>query len=198
LSDTQHLDSQLSQSKEKRELVQISTSCTSTSYAYFFPSACFGTTMVGSQAIIGVPALDSVDTYDLGGFSVDDVVPTGDDELVETSLVVSDGSTIMSVSAPIGRFGIEPGAEVSVIFAHGENGELKYHEPGNKGKGIVTFTNCSPSVVTDPPVVASAAPVASASASPSFAVTDSPSEPRVSSRQRNYPMPPSLFLQVLQ
>jgi len=134
----------------------------------------FGAGMLGSQAIIGVPALDSVDTYNLGGFSVDDVVPTGGGALAETSLIVSEESTVMTISAPFRLLGIQAGSEVNVIYAHGQSGELEYHGPDNKGKGTVTFTNCVLSDPTDPPVATTAAPVSAPSAMPSVTITDAP------------------------
>ena len=123
--------------------------------------------MIGAEAVIGVPADNTVKKYILFGKSVDAItmMNEADQTLMDTSVTQdAEGRTTMSFTKYLfeDKYGIIPNDFINrFIWATGSTNELSYHGAtrGNFGMDLLT---------TAPPV--SSAPI---TASPSLAVTTS-------------------------
>ena len=87
--------------------------------------------MLGADAVIGLPDENTVEKYELQGYSSREVVPSRAQTLTGTEIIVSDDSTIMTFTKLLVESNenpLTPNAQNAMIFAVGSSSTFRIHK----------------------------------------------------------------------
>ena len=166
-------------------------------------------TMIHNFAVIGLPATDKVQQYDLAGKSITGVTPTPVQSLVRTSITQNADQTIMTFTQAASEIGNIYNGTFQFIYAVGRTNEFGYHTFRGSGKAshslcavlppkdVETQVNATESVSLEPSLspatksVSSVAPTSAPSAPTATSGSIAPSRGKTTTEQVVAPIAPT-------